>query len=129
MSSLRHDRGIKTTDLGDTGMLKEVLVRRFKHSEWPFPDLIIVDGGKGQLNTAKNIIYRSSTSIYPQVIALTKNEKHMGHKIILSNDKEVLLSKLPVNIKNLLLNIDYEAHRFSISYYRKLHRKNLNYMV
>jgi len=108
-------------------MLREVLERRFKHPEWPMPDLIIVDGGKAQLNTTHSIITNYKLPI--TVIALTKNEKHMGHKIILSNNKEVLLSKLSVNIKNLLLNIDYEAHRFSISYYRKLHRKNLNYMV
>jgi len=110
---------------GDTGMLKEILTRRFNHPEWTSPDLIIVDGGKAHYNAVKKAIYRSSTSIYPQIIALTKNEKHIGHKII-TNKKEIPLSKLPVEVKNLLLRIDSEAHRFAISYYRKLHRNKLN---
>ncbi|MBI2065417.1 MAG: hypothetical protein HYT62_05220 [Candidatus Yanofskybacteria bacterium] len=115
---------IKTvTGANDTAMLHEILTRRFNHPEWKYPDLIIVDGGKSQLNAAQKVIYGSSTSII-QVIALVKNEKHAGHKII-TTKKEVLLSALPVNVKNLLLQIDSEAHRFAINYYRRMHRKNI----
>lgn len=103
----------------DTGMLREILTRRFKHPEWQYPDLVIVDGGKAQLNTARSVIKNIP------IIALTKNEKHIGHKI-LYEDQEVVLSKLPEPVKNLLLHINSEAHRFAISYYRRLHRKTLN---
>ena len=104
----------------DTSMLQEILERRFRHPEWPYPDLILVDGGKGQLNTAKSVSPKNQN-----IIALTKNEKHVGHKIITKNGKEIFLSKLPTEIKNLILAIDSEAHRFAVSYYRKLHRKLL----
>lgn len=108
----------------DTAMLHEVLTRRFNHLEWKQPDLIIVDGGRGQLNTAIRVVrsIRNSQSVI-DIIGLTKNEKHIGHKIILKKGKEISLSRLPFQIKNLLLHIDSEVHRFAISYYRKLHRK------
>ena len=110
----------------DVFMLKEVLTRRFNHPEWSLPDLILVDGGRAQLNTAKNAIYGSSTSIYPQIVALAKNEKHRGSKVFVAVKKYLLpLSKLPAAVKNLFLHIDSEAHRFAISYYRKLHGRSL----
>lgn len=111
----------------DTGMLKEVLTRRFNHSEWPYPDLIIIDGGKGQLSASLKAVsnFQFPISKKLEIIALTKNEKHMGYKIITENGKEISLSKLPLNTKNFLLQIDSEAHRFAISYYRQLHRKSI----
>ena len=110
----------------DTAMLGEILSRRFNHPEWPHPDLIVVDGGKAQLNAAKEVLRIKNYVLRIPVIALTKNEYHIGHKIILDTGKEIFLSKLPVQIKNFLLNIDSEAHRFAISYYRKVHRKTIN---
>ena len=55
----------------DAAMIKEILIRRFNHSEWPKPNLILVDGGKAQLNIAKKISKKIP------IIALTKNEKHV----------------------------------------------------
>lgn len=109
---------------GDTDMLKEVLTRRFNHPEWPHPDLIIIDGGKGQLNAARSIINDQLSMINKiPVIALTKNSRHRGEKLTLANKKSVNLSALPEKVKNLILAIDSEAHRFAINYYRKLHRR------
>ena len=101
----------------DTDMLKEVLSRRLNHMEWSYPDLVVIDGGKGQLNAA-----RAAISKQIPIIALTKDKKHRGEKITTSK-QVVLLSTLKNNVKNLLLSIDSEAHRFAIDYYRKLHRK------
>ena len=102
----------------DTAMLKEVLTRRFNHPEWPAPDLILIDGGKAQLSAALKVI---CTQI--PVIALAKDEKHRGSKIFISGNKNsISLSKLPTDAKNLLLHVDSEAHRFAISYHRRLHR-------
>lgn len=114
----------------DTAMLREILTRRFNHPEWPMPDLILVDGGKPQFNAARNVVKNIP------IIALTKNERHIGEKIFIENKpsyakasagkKEAMpLYKLPPEVKNLLLHLDSEAHRFAISYYRKLHRKSL----
>jgi len=109
----------------DTGMLREVLTRRMNHPEWPYPDLIIIDGGKGQLNVARSILKN-----HPEitVISLTKNEKHMGNHITFIRNERFAsgpLSKIPTPARNLILSVDAEAHRFAISYYRKLHQKTL----
>jgi len=110
----------------DTAMLKEVLTRRFNHPEWPLPDLIIVDGGKAQLSAALKVISNFKFLISKQipVIALTKDEKHRGSKIFIAGKKTAIpLSRLPTSVKNLLIQINSEAHRFAIGYYRNLHRK------
>ena len=105
----------------DTDMLKEVLFRRFNHPEWPLPDLIIIDGGKGQLSVAASITGKLEIA----TVALTKNAGHKGEKITISNNKSINLSEMPEETRNLILAIDAEAHRFAISYYRKLHRNIL----
>jgi len=109
---------IYTNPAGDTGMLQEILSRRFRHPEWQFPDLVLIDGGKGQLNAARSVI-----SSKTPIIALTKNEKHRGDHIFVSTQKAAMpLEKLSPTIRNLILQIDSEAHRFAIGYYRKLHK-------
>ena len=106
----------------DTAMLKEVLERRFKHSEWPFPDLILIDGGKGQVNIAINVLKKMSIKI--QIIGISKNERHVGHQLIIPGRKTPLpLTKLSPADRSLLLAIDSEAHRFAINYYRERHRR------
>lgn len=111
---------------GDTGMLKEVLSRRLNHPEWAYPDLIIMDGGKGQLNAAIQVLKTKYPVLEMGLIALTKDERHAGEKIyIAGKENSINLSKLPMNVRNLILHIDAEAHRFAISYYRHLHKKTM----
>lgn len=110
----------------DTAMLEEIIIRRFNHSEWPYPDLILVDGGKQQLNMAVAVLSSKYQALSVPIIALTKDDKHRGIKIFITGkEKAIPLSQLPISVRNLLLQIDSEAHRFAISYYRKLHRRNL----
>lgn len=105
----------------DTKMLKEILRRRFNHPEWQNPDLIIIDGGKGQLNAA-----RTNTPGGIPVIALTKDSEHKGDHIFVASKKAAMpLKKLPESARHLILHVDAEAHHFAISYYRKLHRRNI----
>ena len=116
----------------DTAMIREVLSRRLlNHPEWPSPDLIIIDGGKNQLRAAEAVISNFQFSISNKfsikqspIIALTKDKKHKGIKLTTAKG-EMQLSTLPTPVKNLILHIDAEAHRFAINYYRKLHRKLL----
>src|SRR5207249_4978414 len=118
--SPHHDRSAVILDNspGDTGMLREILTRRFNHPEWPFPDLILVDGGKGQLNAANEVLRIMNKESRIKIIALTKNEKHLGEKIYIQDKEESLsLKKLSPELRNLLLHLDSEAHRFAISYY------------
>ncbi len=106
----------------DTAMLREILERRFKHYEWPFPNLILIDGGKGQVNTAVKTLKNMAIKI--PVIGIPKNERHLGHQLIIPGRKIPLaLTKLSPADRNLLLSIDSEAHRFAINYYRERHRR------
>jgi len=105
----------------DTAMLQEILSRRLRHPEWKYPDLILVDGGKGQLNAIESVLKNSGVNI--PVVALTKNKYHYGDHISSTTSKQpISLNKLLINSRNLILSVDAEAHRFAISYYRKLHR-------
>ncbi|PJE51452.1 MAG: hypothetical protein COV29_00490 [Candidatus Yanofskybacteria bacterium CG10_big_fil_rev_8_21_14_0_10_36_16] len=129
----------KVSGANDIAMLKEILERRFKHNDWAYPELIIVDGGKAQFQIAKTIISNSQFFISnkvqdaenkifkPTIIALTKNKKHKGIKIYINEQKNSThLTKLPPAVKNLILTVNAEAHRFAINYYRKLHRKSMS---
>jgi len=99
----------------DTAMIREVLQRRLKHKEWGLPDLILIDGGKAQLNAAL-----ATTKIPVMAIAKRNNELYMkGLK------KPVLLNNLPREIFNLILHLRDEAHRFARNYHLKLRKKAL----
>ncbi|MEK7659050.1 MAG: GIY-YIG nuclease family protein [Patescibacteria group bacterium] len=100
----------------DIAMLKEILTRRFCHPEWPYPDLIFIDGGKGQLNAAKK------TTTGAAIISLAKGKNEVFSDIL---KNPVPIKRLPAPVQNLIKQIDSEAHRFAISYYRKIHRKML----
>jgi excinuclease ABC subunit C len=100
----------------DIAMLKEILKRRFKHKEWPYPDLILIDGGIGQLNAAKLTIKQFS-NLAIKVLALAKGK----NELFIERKKEsILLKNLPREIFNLILQLRDEAHRFAIAYHRKL---------
>ena len=105
----------------DIAMIKEVLNRRFKHAEWPFPDLILIDGGKAQLNAAKETKNREQRTKNILVIAIAKRENEL---FIENRQKAVLLKSLPREIFNLILQLRDEAHRFAISYHKKLREKS-----
>lgn len=103
----------------DFASMSEVLRRRLKHTEWDYPGLIIVDGGKGQVSSAVNTL--ASENINLPIIGLAKREE----TIIIPQGlgfKEVSLAK---DSKGLLLmmRIRDEAHRFAITYHRKLRSK------
>lgn len=114
----------------DPAMLKEVLERRLKHKEWLCPEIILVDGGRGQFSAAEAALNPSKSPLRKgrklKIIALTKNKKHVGdHVLIASKSAPIDLSNLPEPLKNLILMLDSEAHRFAISHYRKRHRKEM----
>lgn len=98
----------------DTAGLREILLRRLAHSEWKYPRLIVVDGGKAQLNTAKKVLNGLGYTI--PVVGVVKDENHKpkgfvgDRKYIKEMEREILLA-------------NSEAHRFAISYHRKLRRK------
>lgn len=100
----------------DFAMMREILQRRMRHSEWPYPDLIIVDGGKGQITAAKSILKEKNFDI--PIIGLAKRNE----TIISSDFKEINLSKESVAL-HLLQRIRDEAHRFTVKYHKYLRSK------
>ncbi|HKC14507.1 MAG TPA: excinuclease ABC subunit UvrC [Patescibacteria group bacterium] len=102
----------------DFAMMEEVLKRRFNHPEWPLPDLLVVDGGKGQVSTASQVL--ESIGLNIPLVGLAKREE----TIITPDFKEV---RLPKDSKalHLVMRIRDEAHRFAITYHRKLRSKFL----
>lgn len=101
----------------DFKMMAEVLVRRLKHEDWKKPDLIILDGGKGQLSTVLKATQELRKGI--PIIALAKREE----ELFLPGIAEPVL--LPRGSEELFLvqRIRDEAHRFAITFYRSKHSK------
>jgi excinuclease ABC subunit C len=110
--------------VGDTAQLREMITRRMKHAEWPLPDLILVDGGIAQLHALVRTL--NAAGHFIPVIALTKNDKHQADHLFSGLDSKIrILTDLPRAMRDLLVHIDNEAHRFSIGQYRRRHRKGL----
>lgn len=95
------------TSSNDTGALSEMLTRRFKHTEWVMPDLIVVDGSTAQRNVALKILKEYNLKI--PVSAVVKDDKHKA-KMILSADPK---------LKKDILLANSEAHRFAIKYHKE----------
>jgi len=98
----------------DTACLKEILRRRFTHSEWRKPHLIVVDGSTAQRNAALSVL-RETTCDIP-VIGVVKDERHKPKSLIGPKDLR------NTHEKAILLS-NSEAHRFAITYHRHLREK------
>jgi excinuclease ABC subunit C len=98
----------------DIAGLTEILERRLKHSEWPFPNLIVVDGAKPQKNATEKILEKNNLSI--PVVAVVKDDRHKARAIL--GD-----TPLAPKYQSVILQANLEAHRFAITYHRKLRSK------
>lgn len=117
-SEYRRFKIKRTKGPNDFAMMKEVLERRFNNKEWKSPNLIIIDGGKGQISSAVKTLAKMNLKI--PIIGLAKREE-----IIITQDFQQI--KLPKNSGALMLviKIRNEAHRFAITYHKKLRAKAL----
>ena len=104
---------IKRKGINDVASLKEILERRMKHNEWPRADLIAVDGGVAQYNVGQEVIGDRS-----EVVAVVKDDRHRPDRIL---GNPILTKK---HQKAILL-ANSEAHRFTLSFHRKLRSKNM----
>ena len=113
---------IKSVDgIDDYACLEEVLTRRFKrikNGEVKEPDLILIDGGLGQLNVA--IKLRDSFGIGARVFSIAKREE-----IVYTDEGEVVETKKYPNLFRFFTSLRDEAHRFAVSYNRKLRSKGM----
>ncbi len=117
----------------DTANLHEVIERRLKHSEWIFPNLVILDGGLNQVNAVKDLLWAHNIA----VIGRDKSGDHTRNaavRIIIpehaktNNSDEAyrtVLLRPDSHVAKLIARIDDEAHRFAITYHTLLKRKNM----
>ena len=130
-ASYRRFRIKTVSEADDYAMMDEVLSRRFAHSE-NLPDLVVVDGGKGQLNVALSVL--KDLKIKPDVIGLAKEERTIifSSGLIKKKDRKsedrvylprrkdaIYLSAWPQALR-MLQQVRDEAHRFALSYHHQL---------
>ena len=114
----------------DYAMLREVLKRRFKRSSiknsdtstpdtWAIlPDLVLIDGGKGQLNTALSAMREMGAGSIPVASLAKENEE-----IFIPQEKEPVVLPGNSSALQLLQRLRDEAHRFALGYHQKIHKK------
>ena len=96
----------------------EVLTRRLSHAkDWPLPDVILIDGGKTQLNMVKKAM--EDVGEHTNIYGMVKNDKHRTRGLIDSQGNEFDLSDKK-SILNFLTFLQDEVHRFVITYHRSL---------
>jgi len=133
----------------DIAMIKEVLQRRLRHHEWPFPDNILIDGGPAQLNAALEVMAQNSPTpalplsteggelktknykskmmsevgpIETHVFSLAKKQEKLYNT---KNHSPIPLAKLKPEVGFLIQRIRNEAHRFALNYHRQLRKRQL----
>lgn len=107
-------RGKYTQD--DTRMLKEVLIRRFNHRDWIFPNFILLDGGITQLNIAKKVLNKLKLDIVLVASAKGQNRKKTD---LLWNDEKDIKKFNQKKLLQLIKSAQAEVHRFAITFQKK----------
>ena len=108
----------------DYGTMKEVVYRRYFRvlmDDLTRPDLIIVDGGIGQMNVAKEVL--DSLNLNINLVGLKKDDKHSTNALV-TFEKEIPIEKRS-NLFHFLERMQDEVHNFTISYHRQIRSKGL----
>lgn len=100
----------------DYAALDEIILRRAKHHEWPFPQLVVIDGGKGHLQRAKKTL--RDLGVATEVVSVVKDDRHRPREILGS-------PKHAITHEQSILLANSEAHRFAISKHRRALRKGV----
>lgn len=110
----RHFKIKQSKGPDDFAMMSEAIKRRYSHLQWLRPDLILIDGGKGQLSAAKQAL--DELDLIIPVISLAKKEEEIYQ---VGSSSPIVLSRRSSGLK-FLQQIRDEAHRFAITYHKKL---------
>lgn len=102
----------------DYGSMAEILSRRVKHKN--LPDLILLDGGKGQVSAVQNVLDQNNLQI--PLWGMFKDDKHRT-KGLVNKSQEIVLDRT-TNLYRFVASIQEEVHNYAITYHRSL-RKNL----
>lgn len=110
---------IKTVEgQSDVDCLAEVLERRLNHVEWPLPVLFLIDGGKPQVNRAQQILRDRNIAV--PVVGIAKGPERKRNDFIFGDTKTRDVIRWVSENQRLLIKVRDEAHRFAISYQRKI---------
>lgn len=115
-------RTIKKGEVDDFKSMREVLSRRFKrivNGDDAAPDLIIIDGGKGQLSSVYEIMKEFNLNI--DLVSLAKREE----EVFKPNISEPVIFPIKSSALHLFQRVRDEAHRFAVTYHKKLRSKNM----
>lgn len=104
------------TGSNDPAALKEVLSRRLEHPEWPYPQIIVVDGSTAQKNAAEHVLRKAGVLI--PVVAVVKDDRHKPMRLIAAK-------KLLTQHEHAILLANAESHRFAITYHRQKRNKGM----
>lgn len=112
---------IKTVSgTNDVRMLREVLERRLAHPEWVLPNLILIDGGKGQVNAVCRVLTKLQMDI--PVVGIAKGRERKNLNLIYGPMSVAIARSIQTNL-GLIVRVRDEAHRFALAYHRKLRGK------
>jgi excinuclease ABC subunit C len=126
----KFDIKTKGAEQDDFAMLKEVLTRRFKRAMLEsgnyltLPDLILIDGGKGQYSVAKEVLNEFGLHDLPMIAIAKGKERNSGNETFFYNGKSYKFERNDPNLF-FLQRLRDEAHRFAINSHRSKRSKNL----
>ena len=127
---------VETQD--DFASMRETLTRRFAHDEkdgFEYPDLILVDGGKGQLSAVASVVRSLDLNRDIKLAGMVKNNKHRTAGLLLEDGTLYMLDKPEpsddeVVLLRFLSAVQNEVHRYAITYQKKLMKKrNIRYKI
>ncbi|MGX7417503.1 excinuclease ABC subunit UvrC [Carnobacterium gallinarum] len=110
----------------DYASMREVIYRRYSRvlkDELPLPDLVIIDGGKGQVDAAREVLENQLGLDIP-IAGLAKDNKHRTSELLFGPELETIPLKRNSQEFFLLQRIQDEVHRFAITFHRQLRNKN-----
>ncbi|HET7615388.1 MAG TPA: excinuclease ABC subunit UvrC, partial [Bacillales bacterium] len=118
-------RSVKGPD--DYESMREVIRRRYTRlvkEDEPLPDLILIDGGKGQLAAAEDVLENELGLLIP-ICGLAKDERHRSSQILMGDPPQVIQLKRNSQEFYLLQRIQDEVHRFAITFHRQVRGKSM----
>ncbi len=100
----------------DVAALREMLERRLEHTDWPYPQIIVVDGSTAQKNAAERVLHKAGVVI--PVVGVVKDDRHRPIRVVAP-------VKLRQQYENDILLANAESHRFAVGFHRERRRLKL----
>lgn len=100
----------------DTGALIETIERRLKHSEWPLPQIFLIDGGEAQVNAVLRALRVARVRV--PVVGIAKGAQRKNNRFVFDR-RDVALDRIVRLYGHVFIKVRDEAHRFAVSYQRK----------